>query len=413
MEYKELSVIYHMDSSSSRQSENTALAEARIAAESTFDLGINTTVGRLFVAMPREMSLLYEKVLRAERKVSSMMRSIPPIAQAALIRGLVLDEVVSTNALEDVHSTRRQILDALSIKTSGDLKYRRFRELADLYLGLFSSQTPLPQKPEDIREIYDRVMDGELNAATVPDGKIFRAGGVDITSGGIKVIHQGVEPESAIITYMEQMLTLINRRDIPEVIAAFASHYIFEYTHPFYDGNGRTGRFLLSLFLSEALSAPTVLSLSRAITERKNAYYNAFKTVENPLNHGELTFFVYAMLELARTAQSTVLDNLSDSISQFNSMSEALPKLCETSNLAKCEKEVVYALAQYALFGILGTVTLDELATHIGLTKQTTRKYATKLEDKELIEATSRRPLAFQLSNKARSALAIPPAPQE
>lgn len=38
---------------------------------------------------------------------------------------------------------------------------------------------------------------------------------------------------------------------------------------PFYDGNGRTGRYLLALYLDESLSIPTVLSLSRTIAKNK------------------------------------------------------------------------------------------------------------------------------------------------
>lgn len=55
-----------------------------------------------------------------------------------------------------------------------------------------------------------------------------------------------------------------------------AAHYIFEYAHPFYDGNGRTGCYLLSLFLENSLSQPTVLSLSRAIANNRFALTDAF-----------------------------------------------------------------------------------------------------------------------------------------
>lgn len=79
---------------------------------------------------------------------------------------------------------------------------------------------------------------------------------------------------------------------------------------PFYDGNGRTGRYLLALYLDESLSIPTALSLSRTIAENKHAYYAAFSSVENPLNHGEMTHFVYSMLELIRTAQSSMIEQL-------------------------------------------------------------------------------------------------------
>lgn len=89
----------------------------------------------------------------------------------------------------------------------------------------------------------------------------------------MKVVHKGVEPEDKIIEVVETMLQTVQRDDMPEMISALASHYLFEYAHPFYDGNGRTGRYLLALFLSEALSVPTVLSLSRAIAENRSIYY--------------------------------------------------------------------------------------------------------------------------------------------
>ena len=130
----------------------------------------------------------------------------------------------------------------------------------------------MPKTPQEIRTIYDKIMDGELPDSKLPDGKIFRAEGVDITAGGVKVVHKGVEPEDKIIEVVETMLQMVQRDDMPEMISALASHYLFEYAHPFYDGNGRTGRYLLALFLSEALSVPTVLSLSRAIAENRDVY---------------------------------------------------------------------------------------------------------------------------------------------
>lgn len=74
--------------------------------------------------------------------------------------------------------------------------------------------------------------------------------------------------------------------------------------HPFYDGNGRTGRYLLALYLSSPLSILTTLSLSRVIAANRDAYYRSFKEAEHPLNHGELTHFVMNMLENVRIAQN-------------------------------------------------------------------------------------------------------------
>ena len=104
----------------------------------------------------------------------------------------------------------------------------------------------------------------------------------------------------------------------PALVNAFASHFMLEHTHPFYDGNGRFGRFLLALSLQMILSAPTALSLSAEVMRQKRKYYKAFLQVEDPMNKGEITFFVLDMLEMLLAAQMALgfvanrLQNLDD-----------------------------------------------------------------------------------------------------
>ena len=80
-----------------------------------------------------------------------------------------------------------------------------------------------------------------------------RQGAVDIWASS-KVKHTGVSPESKIEQMISQMINLVEGGAVPAVYSAFLAHFLFEYIHPFYDGNGRTGRYLLALYLSEPLS---------------------------------------------------------------------------------------------------------------------------------------------------------------
>ena len=154
----------------------------------------------------------------------------------------------------------------------------------------------------------------------------------------------------------------MRRDDMPEMISALASHYLFEYAHPFYDGNGRTGRYLLALFLSETLSVPTVLSLSRAIAENRSVYYRAFASVENALNRAEMTFFVSDMLTLVRIAQVSILERLLKSKEAFRAIEKQMDNLVQDQGLSDKEGSIVFVLAQFELFGMYGTATIDELA---------------------------------------------------
>lgn len=299
MAYQSLEKLFHMDASNDRFGNNVTLAASRREAESTFKTSFDISGEELFLATPRELSLINETILGREREIAVALADLPAIARGALIRSLVIDEVVCSNELEGVYSTRRQINELLETMPvdSSRLSHRRFRELARLYLELSDDAHVLPRTPEDIRRIYDRIMSGEDLGEDAPDGTLFRKGEVSIIGDGGRVIHQGISPESRIISALSQMISLASSPDIPGTYRAAASHFIFEYTHPFYDGNGRTGRYLLALYLSQSLSTLTALSLSRVIAENRSPYYKAFREAEHPLNHGELTPFVIMLLQ--------------------------------------------------------------------------------------------------------------------
>ena len=408
-EYKSLAKLFHMDSSNDRFANNEARTVARLQAESTFRTGIVTEYGELFLAVPRELSALHEAVLKRERAIAVALAGLPAIAAGATVRGLVIDEVVCSNELEGVRSTRRQINDLLeSIPyDSGALEHKRFRELARLYLELSDNNRFFPATPEDIRTIYDHIMSGENLGEDAPDGTLFRKKAVDIIGAGSKVVHSGLMPESRIIAAMSKMIALVSSSDIPETYSAIVSHFLFEYAHPFYDGNGRTGRYLLALYLSRPLSTLTSLSVSRTIAENRGPYYRAFKDAENPLNRGELTPFVLTMMEYIETAQRRILSDLEMKSAQLKVVRNNLDELLQNQGLKEKEGAVLFMLAQYALFGSFPDVPLSTISEYLELKEGMTRRHTKSLEEQGLVSVVSARPLRFSLSARAMDALGI------
>lgn len=409
MPYKTLSKLFYADASTNRFESNATLAKQRRDAESTFKTGISQGEDEFFLAVPRELSVLNETVLRQERSVSIALANLPRIARGALIRSLVIDEVVCTNDLEGIHSTRRQISDLLepNSSTTKDLGKKRFRELARLYLELSDRNHILPATPEDIRSIYDQIMTGEELGNDMPDGTLFRSGGVDIIGNGGRVLHSGLSPESAIVSAVGRMTALATSPHIPETYSAILSHFLFEYIHPFYDGNGRTGRYLLALYLSQPLSTITALSLSRTIAENKNPYYRAFKDAEDPLNHGELTHFVITMLGYVSSSQQRILDDLQEKRVRLDAVEESLDRAAEQLGPAEKEIAVLWLLAQYALFGAFPDVPTELVSDFLELKQQMTRKWLSRLEERGLVKCVNTRPLRFILSEKGRELLDI------
>lgn len=403
-EYASLQKLYYGDQSPQRDKANQSEAEKRLNEESTFRTGIEIEPGELFLAMPRQLSLLNERLLRVERKTSQLWHELPGIAQWAYLRGLIMDEIVSTNKIEGVHSTRRQIENALAQAESKTptTEFKRFKEFANLYLELTDKKHLYPQTPADIRKIYDSVVAGELEESQQPDGELFRKEAVDIVTAAQKVVHGGVVPESAIAKMLEQMIRLADSPEIPPTFAAIIAHFLFEYIHPFYDGNGRTGRYLLALYLSEPLSLATVLSLSAIIAENKNKYYKAFTTTEALLNRGEVTFFVIQMLELIRLAQDSVLENLGNKKAMLKRAEDSLGNfVAEPYSLSPKEIKVMFQAVQHYLFDAFSEISLEDISRHSGVGLQTARKYTLKLEEKGLLKPVSLKPLKFELTQNA------------
>ncbi len=102
-----------------------------------------------------------------------------------------------------------------------------------------------------------------------------------------ETIYTPPEGESEIRDLLGNLEKYINQEndDIDPLIRLAVIHYQFESIHPFYDGNGRTGRIInvLYLVLKELLDSP-ILYLSRYINHNRPAYYRLLqeaRTLEN------------------------------------------------------------------------------------------------------------------------------------
>ena len=407
MEYRTLARLFHADRSMDSYANHDRLARQRLEADSTFTTGIGTPLGELFIATPRCVCMLTQKVLLAERQVSAMWRSIPGVMRWNYIYHAISEELLATNEMEGVRSTRKEteaaVAAARQARTEGDMEKARFGEFAKLYLNLTNRDVELPKTLEDIRDIYDKIALDEIDDKNRPDGELFRKGDVEVQGPHGTVIHSGVSSEARISALLAQMMDLVRSDTIPFLQRAIASHFLFEYIHPFYDGNGRTGRYLLALYLSHDLTLPTVLSLPRTIAENKNEYYKAFTEAEDKLNSGELTFFVYTILGLIERAQESLIEELGVKIDQLDKATVLRDELRREHALSTNATLLLYAVMQEELFDTTKSMTLEDAGGDLMLTKQTIRKYVDELAGASLIEFTGRRPLRFRASGALRT----------
>lgn len=399
--YRTLKKEFHINDAASAE----ALYTTRFNSESTISWNFPIGPHPLFCLITPEILIQSERIYRLEQKIQELWRALPGGATDHYLRSLLFDEVISTNAIEGVHSTRRDIEAALEENTGSDRK--RFREISHLYLALARNEGLLPTSPEELRQLYDKLMDGELAADDVPDGELFRKGSVDIHDARQKVVHSGFQPESKIINALKIYLDTVHNTEITGLVPALISHFMFETIHPFYDGNGRTGRYLLGTQLSKLLSPPTALTLSRAINADKSNYYKAFQEVESPLNRGDGTPFALIMLNILIDAQSDLLSNLEARNHLMGYLRDSIASLRKKKEWKDHHVNLLFLLGQIYLFGADQTLSLKGAQRYIALSEKTISVYLKELKEADLVHLVTHKPLRYTLTSQGVGLLGI------
>jgi Fic family protein len=116
-------------------------------------------------------------------------------------------------------------------------------------------------------------------------------------------------PAENLAALIENLFFYMNdkKADSTALRRAGIAHAQFETIHPFYDGNGRIGRMLISLMLtSEGLLRQPLLYLSLYFKQNRSEYYELLQKVreENAWNEW-MIFFYRGVTEVAKGAQST------------------------------------------------------------------------------------------------------------
>ena len=127
------------------------------------------------------------------------------------------------------------------------------------------------------------------------------------------VIYTPPQDGMAIVRYMSNLEQFINDDHLSQLdplIKMAIIHHQFESIHPFYDGNGRTGRIIniLYLVITGLLDLP-ILYLSRYVTHNKGEYYRLIQAIrdKNTDNAAEWEAWILFMLKgVEVTAEDTI-----------------------------------------------------------------------------------------------------------
>lgn len=349
----------------------------------------------LFYLPINNILFLEEQIFSNSKKITDIFTKLPYIAQNKCIEEVMINEIIKTNKIEGVISTKKDISESMNTKKT------RFSGIVNKYKEITERNLEKINSIEEIRKIHDDIFKEDIlkNSENELDGKLFRKNPVYIQDG-IKKIHSGPLSEEAIISQLNDLIQFMNIKNINSLIKACITHYYFEYIHPFYDGNGRFGRFLFSIYLSRKLDILTGLSLSYAIFLNKEKYLKLFLEASESKNYGELTFFVEGMLEIIIQGQESIINMLEKKQLKL----EYAYNYIEELKLNEEEFNILFILTQNYIFSN-SPLKDSELCKYIDLSPYKLKGYIKKLSEESYVETISRRPLIHTIGDKLKKVL--------
>ena len=359
MAYEPLSKVYYKDNS-----EYKSLYYNRFNGDNTVRLNFDIHGAPAFFVECADIHNLYVRITELDREAKALCDWLPEAASRQFRADSLIDEVIITNDIEGVNSTRREISSILDSLAKKNKEPRRFEGLVNKYTMMGSRDISL-KTCADIRAVYDDLVLNEVaedDEDNVPDGALFRKDVAEVVSQTQKVIHVGLHPEAKIIDAMEKALSILNNENIPYVERVAIFHYLFGYIHPFYDGNGRTSRFISGYMLSSYLVNLIGYRLSYTIKQNINEYYNAFKVCNDTKNKGDLTPFVIMFMNIIKQSLENLILALEKRKEKYDFY---FAKIKESEIFEDIkEKELCFYLMQASLFSELGITkrTLSEIA---------------------------------------------------
>jgi len=238
--------------------------------------------------LPIEQDIETKKVLkklatvhRALAELKGIVATIPN--ESILINTLGLQEAKDSSAIENIITTHDDIYKA-ELNLDG-FKSLNAKEVQN-YISALKKGYALISKNKiltnnGIIEIQSELEKNKAGFRKLPGTALKNA-----TTG--ETVYTPPQEYSEIVELMSNLEQFINddtMSDFDSLVKMAVIHYQFESIHPFYDGNGRTGRIInvLYLVMKDLLNLP-VLYLSRYIILNKGNYYKLLQEVRETDN---------------------------------------------------------------------------------------------------------------------------------
>ncbi len=255
-----------------------------------------------------ENKSILKKLAEAHRHLAELKgvaSSIPN--ESILIQTLALQEAKDSSEIENIVTTHDDLFKAQLADESAQPAAKEVAQYADaLRVGFESVRASKLITINQILQIHETLEKNNAGFRKLPGTALRnRATG--------EVVYTPPQDHGTILELMGDLESFINdssRLEADPLIKMALIHYQFESIHPFYDGNGRTGRIINILYLvANGLLNLPILYLSRFIIQNKPDYYRLLQEVRTKNAWEEWVLFVLEGVSVtARQTSSLVID---------------------------------------------------------------------------------------------------------
>ena len=244
-------------------------------------MSIEYNIPKLPLDFDFETKAIMRQVTKSNRRLAELKGVALTIPnENILLSSLVLQEALDSSAVENIVTTSDELYRAeLDIKggltNAATKEVLNYREAMQVGFDMVRRNRLLTLN--DIKQIQKTLEHNNAGFRTVPGTKLKSSKG--------EVVYIPPQSGEDVARYMSNLEQYINNpeiHDIDPLIKMAIIHHQFESIHPFYDGNGRTGRIIAILYLvvNDLLDLP-ILYLSRYITHNKGEYYRLIQRIRD------------------------------------------------------------------------------------------------------------------------------------
>ncbi len=306
--------------------------------------------------LPPEATLETTKVLRktieasrALAKLNGMLINLPN--PTLFLDTIHLQEAKASSEIENIITTNDDLYKAIV----ADKKFENTstKEVLSYKEALWKGLSTIEKKPFITTnlcvEIVQSIKKNNAGIRTTP--------GTALKSSKGEIIYTPPTGEAIIRDKLANLETFINEKDaIDPLIKMALMHYQFEAIHPFTDGNGRTGRILLLLYLKiEKLLDIPAIYLSEYIIKNKLEYYTNLRNVTEKGAWEEWILYMLEMISFTAKKGLNLLASVNQLMQTYaEEVKLALPKVY-SKDLIEILFRLPYTKRQYLIDAGLGT----------------------------------------------------------